>query len=804
MTIDQGAGAATDDRSNSDLTASSIVAAARWLAGSTYRRHPIRMLFIVLGQLIGAVGTAVGTIAVLFYIRAAIGDGTLGRVDIQIESAAETGTTSIFLVSVVAVILVAVTSSWWSEKAITDLARRHATSVRAMILALVDDPLSSNWEDAAGFSRPRVETQQVLVSRIRSMTVALTDVLALVPAFAVLVCAVSVAILIDPLAALLLLPFITIFGLISERLNRRVRSLTADYEGNQEQTRAEVAEQLDDLFAERTTHDQLSLSKVAADDALFHERSLVSTKLRLLGIVNGAILFALTAAFFIIFRGVDNLSIEGIIAYIYSVRFATRSLEQIIKAMAQVSRRFQDITSVSEFIKVLDGQRLKNSEALRKASLVPEHLTITGRDSASTISRGKPIIVVSDSRVSEDHARDLLRILGAASDQPETDLAEIARFADVEAGPAKDDAADEALVSVIVSEDPSHHHMYDSRSFTFVMHHKPRVLLGRKTRDVANEFGPAFVISNGEITWTGSIDAAREADAHIRELATTARRNGSPKKRAVQRAGAFDRPLASTAATDLLERAPLLSRSTIFTTVHKGASTFISDELGRYLKRTDLYKDLRPVGALRLKGQEIANMGPWPERGLVGVRVYPAELVQLLRDNTEFPDFAEAAAFVFVQRDPRDTAVSLFYSKAFSHTPNVLNKERFVEERERLQAMSPLDGVREVTKSTAIGEFRRLHNLHRTHGGLMTRYEDLVTDPDEWFHSVGEHIGWPEEFTLKVAEKFAGSFAPPTAENPMKHKRRISPGNWSEVFDEDLLEHFDAEVGELMRANGYL
>ena len=88
-----------------ELSASHVLHAARWLAGSTLRRHPTRMAFIAVAQVFGAVGTALGTIAVLFYIRAAIGDGTLGRLNIEIESAAEPGTAVLFLTSIIACLL---------------------------------------------------------------------------------------------------------------------------------------------------------------------------------------------------------------------------------------------------------------------------------------------------------------------------------------------------------------------------------------------------------------------------------------------------------------------------------------------------------------------------------------------------------------------------------------------------------------------------------------------------------------------------------------------------------------------------
>ena len=237
--------------------------------------------------------------------------------------------------------------------------------------------------------------------------------------------------------------------------------------------------------------------------------------------------------------------------------------------------------------------------------------------------------------------------------------------------------------------------------------------------------------------------------------------------------------------------------------MHKGASTFIADELGRYLYTTDRYDNFRPVGALRLKGTEISQHTDWPTNGLVGVRIYPAELRGLLATAPGFSSFAKGAAMVFVQRDPRDAAVSFFYSKAYSHTTNVLNKERFVEEREKLQAMSPTEGVRELTWKPAIAEFSQLQKLHEELGGLMTKYEDLVIAPDDWFQSVGEFVGWDDAFIEQISERFAKSFAPPDVTDPLQHKRRITPGNWRDVFDDELIAFFDHKIGDRLRANGY-
>lgn len=244
-------------------------------------------------------------------------------------------------------------------------------------------------------------------------------------------------------------------------------------------------------------------------------------------------------------------------------------------------------------------------------------------------------------------------------------------------------------------------------------------------------------------------------------------------------------------------------KSIVFTTVHKGASSFIADQLARYLVASEHFDTFLPVGSMRIRGTETTSMTDWPATGLVAVRIYPAEFRDLRSQVPNFRKFARDAALVFMQRDPRDAAVSLFYSKAFSHSENVMNKERFLKDREQLQAMSPREGVAALTAAGAIAEFSKLHQLCAKHDGLMTRYEDLVTDPVGWFQKVGEFSEWPQSLIEQVQLEFKDSFTPPDVADPMQHKRRITPGNWREVFDEELEQEFDAKIGTRLRANGY-
>ena len=512
------------------LTLSAVVNAARWLAGSTYRLHPLQLVGIAIAQVVGAVGTALGTIAVFFYIRAAVGDGTLGQLNIQIESAGEPATAVLFLVSVVVIIIVAAGSLWLSEKAIAGLARDHAERLRSMILELLADPLSKDWQDAVGYRRPTIELQQTLIARVRSMTVALTNLLALGPAIVVLALSLIVMFIIDPVAALLLLPFTVLFALIGERVNRRVQSLTAQYEGRQERSREVLAYHLDDFFTGHTSRKELSLARASSDDGLFHDRLLASAALRFLNIITSALLFALTAGFFIIVRGVENLSLEIIIVYIFAIRFATQSAQQINKALAQVSRRYEDIEAVNRFVATIDEYRAKQDSLLAHHGM-PKQLHIgDSSDMGVTVEKHDVALVLSAEPVTEDSAAATLRMLIASSHVPGLDLTDQVRVFSPSDGNGSIDVLGSAQIRVIISDDPIEPVPPKLNTFTFVIHHRPKLLLASTVQEASDRLGPAFVVRNGEIVWAGSVKAAGASSEKIRKLAKRQRRSKSRTK----------------------------------------------------------------------------------------------------------------------------------------------------------------------------------------------------------------------------------------------------------------------------------
>lgn len=162
----------------------------------------------------------------------------------------------------------------------------------------------------------------------------------------------------------------------------------------------------------------------------------------------------------------------------------------------------------------------------------------------------------------------------------------------------------------------------------------------------------------------------------------------------------------------------------------------------------------------------------------------------------------------FVTRDPRDLAISFYFSTKYSHDLiayiPIMRKE--------LEALNMKDGLKyAINALEEIGVFdaqRSWANVNDEQHKIF-RYEDLANDNRTLLKQLLSYLD------VKVsAEKFdilcnRHSFESHTKgrsqgqEDISSHYRKGVSGEWKEYFDKDVMKHFKSVTGDLVEILGY-
>lgn len=268
-------------------------------------------------------------------------------------------------------------------------------------------------------------------------------------------------------------------------------------------------------------------------------------------------------------------------------------------------------------------------------------------------------------------------------------------------------------------------------------------------------------------------------------------------------------------------------------TMHKAASTFVADVLlpsiairtawyglynvGSQLIEFSSGETSLPEGEEEVSGsyekrlERLLAARPIPASNTVVGRVYPVHLNTLRSAlGREIP--GESARMIVIRRDPRDALISLYWSFCKSHSASGVDPEHlggFLSLRNELGNRSVREGIRMLLEPEGGGElvveeFKAITDLLRENTGICDLpYEDLINSPRLWLsqfvafgnlRAIVDH-NWHTEMLMHLR--------PPSNENPGVHKRRMRPGNWREVFDDELHGILEARLGAQMREFGY-
>ncbi len=271
-----------------------------------------------------------------------------------------------------------------------------------------------------------------------------------------------------------------------------------------------------------------------------------------------------------------------------------------------------------------------------------------------------------------------------------------------------------------------------------------------------------------------------------------------------------------------------------FICVHKGASTFIAQHLFPSLaQRCERYQmyyvgreyvdwfhrnretlALQPTANEQVLHQRTLQMlkeRPLPRSGGLIGRLYPNHVGAICEHlNDSFPP-KNSVVFI-MRRDPRDALVSLYYSSAFSHNEKALLTtvdENFLKrQRTRIQGTGIYNWLKSIlstpTTQSVLEEFNRCADMIAEHPAVTDLpYELLVTQPRDWLSTFVERANLTNWIDDDWLNRMCQHLQPPETVDHYQHKRRVTPGNWKEVFDDNLRELMRSQVGDRMEQLNY-
>lgn len=172
-----------------------------------------------------------------------------------------------------------------------------------------------------------------------------------------------------------------------------------------------------------------------------------------------------------------------------------------------------------------------------------------------------------------------------------------------------------------------------------------------------------------------------------------------------------------------------------------------------------------------------------------------------------------------VIRDPRDIAVSSYFSHLYSHPTHIW--EALIAHREKLQASTKTDGLFLDMEFIHQDVFERIRNWNYSLPDVLEiKMEDLIYNPFKIFVEILDHLGivtkehkrsTPTKISLKKLNRIIdknrfsvlSKGRKPGEENLKSHFRKGISGDWVNHFTEDHKNYFKEKYNDLLVQLGY-
>jgi hypothetical protein len=164
------------------------------------------------------------------------------------------------------------------------------------------------------------------------------------------------------------------------------------------------------------------------------------------------------------------------------------------------------------------------------------------------------------------------------------------------------------------------------------------------------------------------------------------------------------------------------------------------------------------------------------------------------------------ARLIVLVRDPRDMAISHWYSVTQSHViPETDGKPHFMNQaRAAALERGKVQHVMQVARGLD-QQFDRLASAGMLHGerSAVFRYEDVIFRKRDWVDAICAWYGWdiPSEARHAIADRHD---VLPATPDPAAHIRQVRPGNHREELEPKQVATLDRILGRWLGMFGYV
>ena len=495
---------------------SRMIAGIRWLLSGPFRIWRRRLVVVSLVHLLTSLVVGLSTLALFLFLRAAFTDGEVNRFALDLGDLTSDSRVLAILGIIVAAACVSGYALFQTDRIISDISGEYATRIRKLLLELLGSEQGIMWisQDPRNSSR----FQRVLQIQVRSASVAMASVLGIGQSIAIGFVAIGIAATIDWLATLIILPFFAVFAAVSQRLAVNSQMRADDLDQRVDRTRTQLSAQIDELATGELDQNEISLARIETDDRLFHEVLRTPAIQRTAGTLSAVFLFGTLIIYFVIVRDRDDFELITIIIYSFAARFAVASLQQVFRALTQVSRRLRDIEDIHSLIAKIDALRvdadIKHTETIDAYNSVG--LVLPDLDKVIEFNRSKPLLVLFSHKPDLNAVEGLMSSLSKSS-SPDVDFTRSLRvvFEDESTGT---DLVSMAEVRAIEASGMDQLNEAQRPAFLVVFSHLPRLLVHKRNKSYCDTTSGYLIVQRGKVVDAGELHEAIGDTDRVRSL----------------------------------------------------------------------------------------------------------------------------------------------------------------------------------------------------------------------------------------------------------------------------------------------